>query len=270
MYTILSPSKTQDFSREMSTLPKCAFVAPEWNKQTKQLVAIMKGYTPSDFTNMMKVSPRLARLTHQCFQAWDGDYGTKSIHMPAIAAFLGDVYKGFNLGEWSIKDYKYAQEHLGIVSGLYGLIAPLNNIQPYRLEMGTRANFTIDNVDYKNLYTFWQDILTNKMVEILNREKILVNLASVEYSKVFNRKDISIKTNAKIIDIDFKINKNGITKVIAIYAKRARGLMANWIIENKIDNQKDLKKFAADGWEFIEYSEPDALGNVKMLFIKSL
>jgi len=296
MYTILSPSKTQDFQRGLIMPGGSADLCrvSEWNEQTKELAQIMKEFSATDLEKMMKISPKLAQLNFERFQDWNGDYSTLNgdddqIHYaPAIRAFLGDVYKGFELEQWGSTEYTYADSHLGIMSGFYGLISPLNYMQPYRLEMGTKISFTIDGIEYKNLYTFWTERLTEKMYQILKEEKMLINLASVEYSKVIDRKLLKQKAidawrgkegkrnEIQIIDIDFKIRKKDkktgeiVEKVIAIYAKRARGLMANWIVESKVNLPKELENFSTDKWQYQSTSEADKLGNKRMLFIKEL
>ena len=282
MYVIISPSKTQDFGREIVLPGKVADVAmiPEWNEQTKQLAEVMKRFNVEELGKMMKISSKLAELNFERFQDWDGAYGLKSTYSPAILAFLGDVYRSFDLESWKVAEYTYAHKHLGILSGFYGLISPLSYIQPYRLEMGTRMSFFTKGgkAEYKNLYNFWSEMLTEKIAGILREERILVNLASMEYSKVINRKMLEEVSGGKaqVIDVDFKVNKvNNKTgkreeKVIAIYAKRARGLMSNWIIKNKPKSLKDLEKFKEDGWEFREWDEPDDKNGKRVVFVKKV
>lgn len=278
MYVIISPSKTQDFEREL-TLPEGVAelsVVSEWNEQTKELSKVMKNFSADELGVMMKISPKLAELNFNRFQKWDGKYGNENFYKPAIVAFLGDVYKGFGLDSWRIKDCEYANSHLGIISGFYGLINPLNYIQPYRLEMGTRITFSSEGIEYKNLYEFWKERLTEKIIEILKTERILLNLASVEYSKVIDRKIIAESgiDEVQVVDVDFKINKVNVKtnkreeRVVAIYAKRARGLMANWIVENEIDSLEALEQFKEDGWKFKGWGAEDALGNKRALFVK--
>ena len=293
MYTIISPSKGQRFEEgeeeikissldnvgELTKVKKLSTV-PEWNKQSKLLAEVMKKFTAKELGELMKISSKLAELNFKRFQKWNGDYDkNKNVYAPAIVAFLGDVYKGFDLESWKASDYIYAHNHLGIISGLYGLISPLNYIQPYRLEMGTRISFsTAENKEYKNLYDFWGELLTAKLANILKDEQVLINLASVEYSKVIDRKKLAEAGGVSIIDVDFKISKiNKKTgkreeKVIAIYAKRARGIMANWIVKNKLtlSSPKNLEKFQEDGWKFKKWSDPDKLGNRRILFVKNI
>lgn len=231
MYTIISPSKTQDFEREVVLPSGVAGLfelagVPEWNEQTKLLAGVMKKFKAKELSELMKISTKLAELNFERFQEWDGNYDqNKNVYAPAIVAFLGDVYRGFDLNVWSITGYKYAHNHLGIISGFYGLISPLNYIQPYRLEMGTRLRFSVmkdkganDELKaYKNLYAFWSEMLTKKMATILKKEKVLINLASVEYSKVIDRKKLEelMATpkagqrvdKVQIIDVIFKVNK---------------------------------------------------------------
>ncbi len=293
MYTIISPSKGQRFKEgeeeiKISSLENVGELAkvrklitvPEWNNQSKLLAEVMKKFTAKELEELMKISPKLAELNFKRFQKWNGDYDkSKNVYAPAIVAFLGDVYKGFDLESWKAGDYTYAHNHLGIISGLYGLISPLNYIQPYRLEMRTRISFsTTGNKEYKNLYTFWSELLTEKLIKILKEKHVLINLASVEYSKVIDRKRLAEAGGVSVIDVDFKISKiNKKTgqreeKVVAIYAKRARGVMANWIVKNKLtlSSPKNLEKFQEDGWKFKEWSDPDNLGNRRALFVKTV
>lgn len=268
MYTIISPSKTQDFSRNFSKGQDLAQIS-QYNRQTKQLAKIMKGCSTKDLEALMHVSEKIGALNHERFQKWDGAYKERKKDCdgnynfsPALYAFMGDVYRGFELDHYEKKDFAYAKDHLGIISGFYGLLSPLTYIQPYRLEMGTKIPFVVGKVEYKNLYAFWQEVLTADMNKILKKENFLVNLASVEYAKVIDRKNLG----GEVIDVNFKIAKNGEVRTIAIYAKRARGLMANWIIQKRIDNVNDLKEFNCDDWMY------DTKGSKagELLFVKEI
>ncbi len=268
MYTIISPSKTQDFSRNFPKGENLASVS-QYNRQTKQLAKMMKKLSAVEIENVMHVSEKLGQLNHGRFQKWNGTYKERKRgcdggynFSPAIYAFMGDVYRGFNLDMYGKHDYSFAQNHLGIISGFYGLLTPLTHMQPYRLEMGTKMSFTIGKKEYKNLYAFWREELTQRMNEILKQEKTLLNLASVEYAKVLDRKQL----NGEVIDVDFKIKKDGKVRTIAIYAKRARGLMANWIIQNRIDQSENLKNFNCDGWKYKIQGSTDN----KKVFIKKV
>ena len=276
MYIILSPSKSQNFSRNFEE--NLDFKKTEFLKETKSLHTILKNLSEKDLEKLMKISPKLAGLNFGRFQKWNDDFLKRKKERaegalpeeipynfsPAIFAFTGDVYGGFDLENWKKNDFNFAEKHLGILSGFYGLITPLDFIKPYRLEMGTKLSFEIKNKLYKNLYEFWEEKITKKIDYILSKEKVLINLASMEYSKSINRNKLSEKV--KIIDIEFKIKKGERISIIAIYAKKARGEMANWIIKNRIKNIKDLENFSESGWKF---SKKESVKN-KLVFIKKI
>lgn len=260
MQIIISPSKTQDFTRDFSEKLNGKigdFSVSEFNKETKKLAKLFKKFSQKDLEKMMKISPKLAELNFERFAKWNGSFSNRKKDKkgefnfsPAIFAFLGDVYRGFDLENWNKKDFDYAQKNLKIISGFYGVLEPLNFLKPYRLEMGTKISFKIGKREYKNLYEFWGEKITDYLCDKFrkDKEKILLNLASVEYFKVIDRKKIEQK-GVKIIDVDFKIKKGNELKTIAIFAKMARGEMANWIIKNKISSEKDLEKFNENGWK---------------------
>lgn len=266
MYIILSPSKSQDFSRNFNL--DLDFKKTEFLKETKEIHSVMNKISKDNLAKLMKISSKLAELNFSRFQNWSSSFNSRILRnevynfSPAIFAFTGDVYSGFDLKEWKKSDFQFAQKHLGIISGFYGLIGPLDYIKPYRLEMGTKISFTIKNKTFKNLYEFWEEKITGKISHILAKEKVLINLASVEYSKSIDRKKIS----ANIIDIEFKIQKENKLSIIAIYAKKVRGQMANWIIKNRIEKVDDLKKFSDFGWKF---SKRESNEN-KKVFIKKM
>lgn len=293
MYVILSPSKSQDFSRDFDL--SLDFKKTEFLDETRKLHTIMKEKSKSDLEKLMKISPKLAELNFNRFQKWNDDFEERKVECaegalpgdkqefnfsPAIFAFTGDVYGGFDLENWKKSDFNFAQKHLGILSGFYGIIFPLDLIKPYRLEMGTKISFEIKQnkykvnseqsvggegaLGYKNLYEFWGEKITEKISEILGKEKVLINLASVEYSKSINRKKLSEKV--KIIDVEFKIKKGERISIIAIYAKKARGEMANWIIKNRIIKESGLERFNISGWKF---SKKDSIEN-KLVFLKKI
>lgn len=267
MYIVISPSKTQDFSRDFSkSISPDFFSSLHFLRETKKLSTIAKQLSAEELGKMMKLSPKLSELNFSRFQNWNTDFSVREKDnseynfSPALFAFLGDVYRGFDLEHWKKSDFLSAQKHLGIISGFYGLLSPLDTIKPYRLEMGTRISFEIEGKKYKNLYAFWEEKITQKINEILETEAILLNLASNEYSKVINRKKLS----GTIVDVDFKVLKNGELKTIGIYAKRARGQMANWIIQKGITDIKDVQNFSEDEWNF----DAEKSSDKKLVFVK--
>ncbi|EPR81759.1 UPF0246 protein YaaA [Acinetobacter gerneri DSM 14967 = CIP 107464 = MTCC 9824] len=191
----------------------------------------------------MSVSEKIANLNVERFRDWDSDFDLSNARQ-AIFAFKGDVYTGLDAYHLDEKDFKFAQKHLRMLSGLYGLLRPLDLMMPYRLEMGTR----LENPRGHNLYEFWGDIITNLINEDLEQagSNVLVNIASDEYYK--SVKESKIK--AEIIKPVFLDQKNGKYKVISFYAKKARGLMARFMIENQLSSIDDLKSFNTDGYYF--------------------
>jgi len=234
MLIILSPAKSLDFETKFFH-PKPTI--PFFEKEKNKLVQDLKKFSKKNFQDLMEISENLAKLNFQRYQ----NFNEQPLR-PAILAFDGDVYDGFDKNNFQPKDYDFAQNHLMILSGLYGLLRPLDLIQAHRLEMGT--DFKKFNFIVKNLYEFWQD----KIIEMLNKnpQETIINLASQEYFKAVNSK----KINKKIIEISFKEKKQGQYKVVGISSKKARGLMANFVIKNKIIKPIELQKFNLDNYHF--------------------
>ena len=240
MHIIISPAKTIDIK---SKVPVGRYTEIRFPKETNKLAKILKGKTRDDLKMLMGISDSLARLNYDRYRNWHYPYSPEEGRQ-ALFAFKGDVYAGldaYNLTEDAID---FAQGHLSILSGLYGLLRPLDLILPYRLEMGTK----LENPAGNNLYKYWGDKITNLLNEDLkgNSSGILVNLASNEYFKSINKN----KLNARIVTPIFKNSKNGEYKVISIYAKKARGLMTRYIIQNGITDPDDLLGFNEDGYYF--------------------
>ena len=240
MHIIISPAKTIDIK---SKVPVNSYSEIRFPKETNKLAKILKGKTRDDLKMLMGISDSLARLNYDRYRNWHYPYSPEEGRQ-ALFAFKGDVYAGldaYNLTEDAID---FAQGHLSILSGLYGLLRPLDLILPYRLEMGTK----LENPAGNNLYKYWGDKITNLLNEDLKRSGsgILVNLASNEYFKSINKN----KLNARIVTPIFKNSKNGEYKVISIYAKKARGLMTRYIIQNEITDPDDLLGFNEDGYYF--------------------
>ena len=189
----------------------------------------------------MSLSASLSDLNYERYQNFSEDY-TKENAKQAILAFTGDVYRGLEANDFKEKDFDFAQDHVRILSGLYGLIRPLDLIQPYRLEMGTKFEVS---AKAKNLYAFWKEKITAQLNEDLGGD-LLINLASNEYFKAVDTK----KLNSDVLTLNFKDNKNGQYKAIMTYAKLARGYMTNYIVKNKIDKVDDLRGFDYEGYVF--------------------
>lgn len=239
MIVIISPAKTLDFE----TPWKLDYTQPYFLDDSHELILQLKTLSPKKIGDLMSISEKLSTLNAERFLNWHLPF-TKDNAKPAIIAFRGDVYTGLDADSFSKKDFTFAQEHLRILSGLYGLLRPLDLIQPYRLEMGTQFR----NRRGKDLYAFWDE----KITEYLNTELVgqkrpfLINLASNEYWSVIKPH----KLNAEIITPVFKDQKNGHYKIISFFAKKARGLMAAYIIKNRIKKSDDLKDFNAEGYIF--------------------
>jgi len=238
MITVISPAKTLDL--DPIELP--VVTEPEFKKEIKELAGIMKKKSQTDLKELMGVSDNIAALNRDRFKSFSSDF-TLENSKPALFTFKGDVYRKMDVENYSEEQLAFAQEHLRILSGLYGLLRPLDLIQPYRLEMGIK----LQNKKASDLYGFWQDKITKALDEAAQGETV-VNLASQEYFKAVNLK----RLKAKVLHITFKEYRNGAYKIIAIFAKQARGAMANYIIENQIDEPERLKLFDVDQYEYSE------------------
>ncbi|WP_135458726.1 peroxide stress protein YaaA [Vibrio echinoideorum] len=242
MLVVVSPAKTLDYESPLATE---RFSQPEFVEHSAELIEECRKLTPADISALMKVSDKIAGLNVARFEQWNETF-TQDNARQAILAFKGDVYTGLDAETLSNDDFDYAQNHLRMLSGLYGLLKPLDLMQPYRLEMGTR----LANARGTNLYQFWGNIITDKLNEALNAQgdNVLINLASNEYFKAVKPKSL----DGQIITPVFKDCKNGQYKVISFYAKKARGMMARYIIENKIDSVEALTQFDTAGYYFVE------------------
>ena len=245
MLILISPAKTLDFETP-SILER--FSQPEFITDTAKLVGQLKQLSASEISSLMKVSEKLGVLTAQRYQAWQLEFDTIDAKQ-ALLAFQGDVYQGMKVNEFEPQDFNYAQEHLRILSGLYGLLRPLDLIQPYRLEMGTKLTHAkLQELSVDTLYQFWQHKLTqavNRQLE-KSKTKTIINLASNEYFKALNSQLLA----GEIITPVFKDWKNGKYKIISFYAKKARGMMAAYLIKNKIENTNAIKDFAEAGYSY--------------------
>lgn len=240
MLALISPAKTLDYE---STLPTDVHTLPRLLDQSQQLIDLSRKLSTSDIVSLMKVSEKIAHLNVERFRDWNADFNFSNARQ-AIFAFKGDVYTGLDAYHLSDVDLQFAQKHLRSLSGLYGLLRPLDLMMPYRLEMGIK----LANARGHNLYEFWEDRITNLINQDLEQSgsKVLVNIASDEYYKSVKE----AKIQAEIIKPVFLDQKNGQYKVISFYAKKARGLMARYIIQNQLDKLEDLKSFNTDGYYF--------------------
>ncbi|RKG37309.1 peroxide stress protein YaaA [Acinetobacter rongchengensis] len=240
MLALISPAKTLDYE---STLPTDVHTLPRLLDQSQQLIDLSRKLSTSDIVSLMKVSEKIAHLNVERFRDWNADFNFSNARQ-AIFAFKGDVYTGLDAYHLSDADLQFAQKHLRSLSGLYGLLRPLDLMMPYRLEMGIK----LANARGNNLYEFWGDRITKLINQDLEQSgsKLLVNIASDEYYKSVKEAQIQ----AEIIKPVFLDQKNGQYKVISFYAKKARGLMARYIIQNQLDKLEDLKSFNTDGYYF--------------------
>jgi Uncharacterized protein conserved in bacteria len=237
MITLLSPSKSQNFD----VTDVKAHSQPQLLAHSKQLMAELKKMSPSEIKSLMSISDRLAELNHDRIQQFKTPFKLGPAKQAALA-FQGDVYSGLKAEDMSQDDLTFAQDHVRILSGLYGYLKPLDLIMPYRLEMKTKI--AVDN--YENLYQFWGDALTDCLNAELSDQETVINLASNEYFKAINPK----KLNSDLITLNFKDSKDGKTRVVAIYAKIARGAMARAIVKNRINPPQDIKKLVVDDYRF--------------------
>ena len=244
MKIIISPAKK--LTTEKISANKTSAI--QFLDESKYLVEQLRDYTVDDIKKLMGLSDNLARLNHERYQQFD--LKSEKVN-PAIYMFQGDVYKGLRADKLSENEISFAQDNLRIISGLYGLLKPLDLVFPYRLEMGT----TMKTKFGKNLYEFWGDKLSKKLSSEMEDEEVLVNLASNEYSKALQLEELK----QPIITPIFKDYKNGKLKVISFFAKKARGEMVNFIIKNKIKDPKDIKLFISDGYAFSEENKGEIL-----------
>jgi len=240
MLIVISPAKTLDYE----TPPKTkVFTTPDYLNHSQRLINRLRNFSSLDISDLMNVSAKIADLNFDRYESWKKPFTQKNAKQ-AVLAFKGDVYTGLDAATFNAADFKFAQNHLRVLSGLYGLLRPLDLMQPYRLEMGTRLKTDVG----KNLYEFWGSDITEGLNKQLKKIKsdTLINLASNEYFKSVKPKEL----NAEIITPAFKEFKNGDYKMIGIYAKKARGLLSRYIIQNKLSDPEDIKLFNEDGYKF--------------------
>ena len=240
MKVLLSPAKSLDFKSQLPT-EKNSFLCFE--KEAEYLNSILKSKSPKDLSDLMGVSSKIADLNYERNHDWSLPFNIKNARQ-AVYAFSGDVYRGLDAYSIDTRNIDFMQNSVRIISGLYGLVKPLDLIQPYRLEMGTKLTF--DN--NKNLYEYWREKITNQLNSELSENEPVLNLASNEYFKAIDSKVV----NTIIYSANFKQFKNGAYKTIAIFSKKARGMMTRFIIDNNISNISDLKSFNFDGYIYHE------------------
>ena len=239
MLYVISPAKILDFETPCDAEKSY----PKFQKEALELIGVLKEKSPQEIQELMSLSVNLAELNVDRYRKFSKGKNTKRAKQ-AVYAFKGDVYLGLEAEELSNEDILYAQEHLRILSGLYGLLKPLDLIQPYRLEMGTKLAFN----DYRTLYNYWADTIVHEVNKELKklRTKTLLNLASNEYFKAIKRP--SLKAN--VVNVEFLEYHNGSYKIISFFAKKARGTMVQYIVKNRIEDIEQVKAFDYDGYFF--------------------
>ena len=254
MYFLLSPAKSLNEKDAVPVNLGNYYSQPELIEHSQVLMKNLKAKEPIDLQELMSISDDLAQLNAKRNQDWawsENKPFTDNNAKPAGYLFDGDVYSGLDMYQMDKETAIYVNEHLGILSGLYGVLKPLDLIQPYRLEMGTK----LKNERGDNLYEFWGEAVTDTINARMadSEDKVLINLASNEYFKVIKKKAL----NAEIITPRFEDEKNGQYKVISFYAKKARGLMVKYAADNKLTNAKQLKQFDLAGYYYVDEFSDD-------------
>ena len=245
MLVLLSPSKTLDPDPQT---PAGKTTLPEFLADAAELALLLRKKTRPQLAKLMQISPKLTEQVAGYYQNWKAPFTTKNAH-PALLTFRGDVYEGLAADDFSAAERNFAQKHLRILSGLYGVLRPLDRMQPYRLEMGCRLATTArgGKRGFNNLYEFWGDRVRERLAADAARKKQpLVNLASSEYFKVVQ----PTKTQMRIVTPTFKEKKGNSYKVVSFFAKKARGQMARYIIKNRLEVPEEMQAFRDDGYRF--------------------
>ncbi|CAM4171742.1 peroxide stress protein YaaA [Kerstersia similis] len=255
MLFLLSPAKKLDYD---SALPALPHTQPRFVPQSAELIQVLRQLSTDDIAALMSLSPALAQLNHDRYAQWEPSF-TDADSRQAILAFNGDVYEGLDARTLAPKDLEWAQQHLAILSGLYGVLRPLDLMRPYRLEMGTR----LETAQGKTLYAYWGTQIAHALREQLAESKgPVINLASEEYFKAVDQKALS----AEIVQCVFQDWKNGAWKIISFHAKRARGLMARHAIEQRARTLDDLRSFDSEGYRY----DAAASSTTKLVFRRRL
>ena len=238
MKVLLSPAKSLDFKSQLPTEKNSALC---FEKEAEYLNSILKRKSPKDLSNLMGISTKIADLNYERNHEWSLPF-TKKNSRQAVYAFSGDVYRGLDAYSIDTNKIDFMDSTVRIISGLYGIVKPLDLIQPYRLEMGTKISFG----NNKNLYEYWREKITNQLNSELSKNEPILNLASNEYFKAIDTKVIK----SDVYTANFKQLKDGNYKTIAIFSKKARGMMTRYIIDNNITDINSLKSFNIDGYVY--------------------
>lgn len=257
MLVVVSPAKNLDYQSPLATQ---LHSQPDFLQHSQQLVEALRELSAADLSQLMSISDKLGVLNHQRYVDWATPFSLDNAR-PAVLAFNGDVYAGLDAPSMDDEGFAFAQQHLRILSGLYGVLRPLDLMQAYRLEMGTR--FAPNDADADNLYGFWGDAITdalNRQLAAIDSEWLL-NCASNEYFKSVQPK----RLDGNIITPVFKDEKNGQYKIISFYAKKARGLMARYVIDRRLTHPEQLHDFNVAGYQF----EPEQSTGQQLVFYRS-
>lgn len=238
MKIVISPAKSLNFERK---LPAAQFTKNIFLNESRIINSEIKKLQPAELSNLMNISDTLAQLNWQRNNVWKTPFTPENAR-PAIYAFDGDVYNGLDVFSLPVNKIEMLQNKVRILSGLYGLLKPLDLMQAYRLEMGTKISIG----ESKNLYDFWKTKITASLNKELKKDELFVNLASKEYFSAIDNKQLKVP----VITLEFKDLKNGKLKIISFFAKRARGLMVRYIIDHNIETIEGLKNFDSDGYRF--------------------
>ncbi|PRB80172.1 peroxide stress protein YaaA [Pseudomonas sp. MYb185] len=250
MLMVISPAKTLDYDTAPVTK---RHTLPRYLDHSRELIEVLREKSPQDIAVLMSLSDKLASLNVARYDSWSDTF-TAENSKQALLAFKGDVYTGLNAEDFSEEDFDFAQQHLRMLSGLYGILRPLDLMQPYRLEMGTK----LANPRGKDLYSFWGEHITEWLNQDLAEQGdgVLLNLASQEYFGAVKPKAL----DGRLIETVFRDQKNGQYKIISFYAKKARGLMARYVIKERLQDPEGLKDFNLDGYRYDQASSsPDKL-----------
>lgn len=259
MQCVISPAKRLDLSDWDRGMP--GLTMPAWPGETERLAKILRKLKPADYERLMHISAKQSLDVRRYYDAFSFPHDRDNAK-PACLMFAGDTYIGLDAPTMSTDSLAYAQEHLSILSGLYGRLRPLDLVQPFRLDMGTR----LETPQGGDLYAFWGDRIAQALAERVKatRAKALVNLASAEYFKAAKGGELA-RRGVRVITPGFKeIRENGEIKVMSLFAKRARGAMARWIMDNRITAPEDLKAFDIEGYAF----QPDASAGDEWTFAR--
>jgi len=255
MLVILSPTKIQNFEPQQVTL---LHTQPEFIDEARYLVALMRELAPSELSELLEINSNLTQLNIDRYVKWHAPFTTVNAKQ-AVLTFDGEAFRGLNPKTFTEDDFSYAQDHLRILSGLYGVLRPLDLIQPYRLEVSSKLR----NEQGNDLYAFWQEKVTRSLINALTTsggEQTVINLTSSEYFKTLRFRE----NNIRWIDFDFLEYQGDRTKQIVIYTKKARGMMTRFILKNRITDPEDLKGFSDAGYWF----EPYMSGENKFVFVR--